>query len=832
MVCAKMIGIFAFFAVVCQTYAEADASCEKKVWAHYVAWMHPAETSAKAADYYDPPAFDVREDPRRDEIALAREMGIDGWFVDAVFKKGEKTHYGDLAPFHRAAAGTDFMIGYCLDVKTDVDWQVAELVRMLAEHGGSPNYPKWHGRYVVFTYTWWKWTVEEWREMRRRCAEAGYPLYLVANLTFSYKPFEPAQVAAYAEVFEAAYNFGLAGLNGVRVDELNRTEAEICAEAGRRFIPGLHPGYLGGWFGRNPYYLPLRGLDTLHESFLAARETGGDWFHFTSWNDHDETTLAPRVLTPGMRQLVRAYADTLKGNEPYLPKSEVIFAYPREIIPGTMLRIEAMRLPGRMHEGVRTVRGTLRNLAGEAVFDLPPLALSNDYDRAEWLVPTTGLASSPVLTPTFSGGGREAVFSSIFFAESWLRNQQTIRETVANRAAVSNAFAVAWKDGVLSASLDFASEIPLKRAVLYADDRPVGVFTATRNPPATISLRAHGARTATRFGVKTVNGKRRAVVNRKGAKLLVAKYAGGRNLSFVLLTPEGDVPFTPQELLAASEIEKGGCRVAAVPDVGVYNTEPLALKGGTLALRTFALRPSAETSFFVRFELMDGRLCESKVAYPFAEAADFMPLRANVLETPVTLETTSGASGVPGASAFLTPPEKWAVRREAVVEADVSPLCERRFTRMGELVFDGTGTNAVRLLPHRAWPMGRCRITFEIKPTSVRSERPRGLIVKIGWQGGFAFELRPDGRVAAVWSANKDDGCVEVVSSEPVRADEWNRVEFVNDLRQAVLSLNGVASPSVAVPARRVYGNCEVVLGGGREGFDFYVGALRGLTVE
>ena len=80
--------------------------------------------------------------------------------------------------------------------------------------------------------------------------------------------------------------------------------------------------------------------------------------------------------------------------------------------------------------------------------------------------------------------------------------------------------------------------------------------------------------------------------------------------------------------------------------------------------------------------------------------------------------------------------------------------------------------------------------------------------------------------------ANEDDGRVEVVSSEPVRADEWNRVVFVNDLRQAVLSLNGVASPSVAVPARRVYGNCEVVLGGCRDDLDAYVGALRGLTVE
>lgn len=128
--------------------------------------------------------------------------------------------------------------------------------------------------------------------------------------------------------------------------------------------------------------------------------------------------------------------------------------------------------------------------------------------------------------------------------------------------------------------------------------------------------------------------------------------------------------------------------------------------------------------------------------------------------------------------------------------------------------------------------MGRCRITFEIKPASVQSERPRGLIVKNGWQGGFAFELRPDGRVAAVWSADRDDGRVEVVSSVPVRAGEWNRVEFVNDLRQAVLSVNGVASSPVAVPARRVYGNCEVVLGGGREGFDFYAGALRRLTVE
>lgn len=77
----------------------------------------------------------------------------------------------------KAAEGTDFQIGACLDVKTTVEQQVKELVRMLDLFGNTRITRGGTGRPVVCTYTYLNWTPEELAGDPRR-PEGGRTRYL------------------------------------------------------------------------------------------------------------------------------------------------------------------------------------------------------------------------------------------------------------------------------------------------------------------------------------------------------------------------------------------------------------------------------------------------------------------------------------------------------------------------------------------------------------------------------------------------------------------------------------------------------------------------------
>ena len=134
------------------------------VWAHYVPWYTPDNASQMSHRFHSYPQEDVGANPFREEIDRALAQGIDGFFHDMVAHKGGMTSYWNLRPFLRAAEGTPFQLGICLDAKTDVAHQVAELVKMLSAYGDHPNYPKWKGSYVVCTYTFLSWKPDEYHQ--------------------------------------------------------------------------------------------------------------------------------------------------------------------------------------------------------------------------------------------------------------------------------------------------------------------------------------------------------------------------------------------------------------------------------------------------------------------------------------------------------------------------------------------------------------------------------------------------------------------------------------------------------------------------------------------
>ena len=147
----KKLMVSAGAALLALSLAGGEVSDRPMVWAHHVPWHTPLNTGLTATGYYNFPVMDSTGNDLKDwkrEIARARAQGIDGFFPDLVAHgEGAPTVFTEmLGPMLKAAEGTDFQIGMCLDVKTNVDYQVREIRRMLDLYGKHPNYPHWNGR--------------------------------------------------------------------------------------------------------------------------------------------------------------------------------------------------------------------------------------------------------------------------------------------------------------------------------------------------------------------------------------------------------------------------------------------------------------------------------------------------------------------------------------------------------------------------------------------------------------------------------------------------------------------------------------------------------------
>ena len=119
-----LLTLAAFLCVAAPLRA-ADVEGRRMVWAHYVPWYTPDNASQMPHRFHSYPQEGVGANPFREEIDRALAQGIDGFFHDMVAHKGGMTSYWNLRPFLRAAEGTPFQLGICLDAKTDVAHQVA-----------------------------------------------------------------------------------------------------------------------------------------------------------------------------------------------------------------------------------------------------------------------------------------------------------------------------------------------------------------------------------------------------------------------------------------------------------------------------------------------------------------------------------------------------------------------------------------------------------------------------------------------------------------------------------------------------------------------------------
>ena len=826
--------------------AAADVSGQRMVWAHYVPWLTPDNASQMCLRYYDFPQFEVGENPFRDEIERALAQGIDGFFNDAIIHKSGGTSFWDLRPFLKAAEGLPFYFGICLDGRATVDMQVKELVKMLSTYGNHPNYPKWKDRYVVCTYSYKSWNPEEWREIREGCEKSGYPIYLIANIEPGINPYDDKRFEPYVGQFERAYFFANSGF-GKTLEQENREASAFCARHGARFMPCLYPGYYGNWINRKcSFYQPFLGFDALLRRHACAMTLEADWLHVTTWNDHDETTLQSRRLATGHPAIVKAMADEFKGLPP-AAKANVQFAYLRETLPGTVLRVEALRLPSA-ETAVSIVRGRLLDISGKKAFDLQPRILADGWSRTEWLVPTTALAASPVLIPEVSVAlgavTNVAVLPPVFLVTTCLKNPETVKVSVNERRAVRSRFDLAWKDGVLTGTCDFdGGGAPLKRAVLYRNDRPVTAFVRGRQSilPVfftgrhTVELKVEGGRVLyavksfERNGSPTFSWDAHRIVSRRtpGWMRMTARVEADAKTRLVFACGKAVKTCSAEELVAAKSVRVGDGEICLSPDGTLYDLPPLGAENGRLNISVWMEKPARMDAFWVEFEFADGTFAESRVGYPFADGPA-APVEMNVVETVVTLEHTTGAAGLPDSQPFLTPKEDWPVVESRVVTAKVSPLSIRR----ERFDFDGKTAGDLRI-PARRWPMGAFRLSCTFTPLASDGAAHPILTKNGGWNEGPELNVMADGRIEAVLNGGSYRGTGKfsypVRSLQPLERGRKVRISLVSDCRTFSLYVDGECQGRCQLPAFRAYGNLAPCVGPGVNGENASVGLLHDL---
>ncbi len=876
-----------------------EVADRRMAWAHYVPWFKPENTSLTTEFLYNYPLFDVsgsgsRIEFYREEMKVAEAVGVDGFFIDLGANKNGSVNEWNLTPYLTAAEGMDFQVGICLDGYDNIPHLTTEFIRMLKTYGNHPNYPRYNGKYVIATYAYYRWTPEEWRQLREGLKEAGYEIFIVANVDPGvYKSIDRARLEKYEGAIDCAYMFGAPGINREHPEENNRILNAFAQERGKLFMPCLHPGYYGAWLkSTNDFYQPFVGLDMLYETFEAARQSNPQWVHLTTWNDLIETALMPMAFTFGQPRVLEYYLSVFKGEPRKLPEPELIFAYHREEQPGTLLRIEALNLPAETGAAV-TVRGRLLDLDGKPVFTLAEKRFEpGTLGRVEWLVPTANLVRSPYLVPEFrveaGDWSRTVQAPAVFFVSSWLQNATTVTVPLSGLTEVKSSLRITQEGNRLAAAISFDSPVPLKRAILFKNDRPVALFSPELKPEEQL-LSCKLSQVNDKLEVTVKNGRiLRAVKNFEqngcrwfqwdGAGLTTTAtprwsvigitFAGAADAELMLRHPESGRQLSVRlaDLAAAGQIgDKELGMLQVLPEMTLANAAPLNLKKGELKLAQFARPSRAADSFYVRCETMDGKVAFSEIQYPFA---DGNPVETRAfIETPVNLETWSGPIGYcrRDRSEFLTPEKQIPVKKTRSVRKPLSLLTERavqyKFDGNGDDAlgfytvnvpanllmeggFDGTGgalkfTGQEKLpMRYRVWPGSSATIGLYLNPAPFQ-EKAQSVVFNSGWTDGISINLLSDGRVEALRTSHvRENGPTEkketerLVSKTALTPGKWTHLEVTADSQTMKLYVDGKQEGKVQLKPVRSIGNCTVFLGGGMAGYENYSGLLDELSIR
>ncbi|MBI4977799.1 MAG: hypothetical protein HZC28_09965 [Spirochaetes bacterium] len=883
-----LLGAISAVTICSAAYAMNIGTNEKRVWCHYVAWHFATDVSYSAITHYDFAwRYPVKNEAGdyRDEMSNAVRSGIDGFFVDVVMNADSKSvaFTGQTIAMLNAYEGTPFMVGICLDGAgtKDTEWYVKKITEMITNICTHPNYPVIDGKPVFITYGSMGRTPDGWRDVRRRLKETGYEIFLIGDIGAGYdKKMSAEKVTPYNACFDMFYSFGSFHRNDSVFQPVAESAPIVCKAArdgGRSYMPCLWPGYLGGWLGgRNDYYQPYRGFDQLFENFDTMRKTGGEWLHITTWNDLEETPMYPMLFTfHANTELLKAFTGYFKGAAPEADVPRVYFAYHREEIIGTLLRIEAMSIPTRAVSAAATVSGYLSDNDGKKCCELAPKSVSTkDFSRAEWQIPTADYCYSPCVVPTVrietkDGYLIERKLPAVFLKSGWIQNQVTVRVPPHEMATNEARLLVQQQGTMITARLSLGTDVSVTHATLWRNDRPIGEFGTNDGWLAYLEIRRKNVPkfTAAISGGTFIDANQFGQAKSESFKvspqeLFIEKTPSWSGVMMAALRNDGNAVLTvkasgTETNLSLNDIcahqgtyidVKGGSLHIKPSEIDCFimDHSPLNVRSGTLSL-TLDSRPAHENDiFYARIETSTGTVFYSSAATPFAAS---QPRSIPVTEAFFNLETLAEAPGIPLLSGFLeTPAQQTPVVRKVSVhpanflagrwtfengfidtlgERDLPVWENRSFLTSGghdggtSMTFTGTNSLKLRL---RSWPLGACTIDLYLKPKAGRSGT-QSIIKRGGGSSAVTLSLLPDGTLNVMREGKRAVVSDGFMTTEKLVDDSWNRVRITFDETALSARINGKPAGSKTLQPGREHFNCTIVLGGN------YTGALDDLAV-
>lgn len=891
-----LLNLFIIIGIVSSLVAGETAD-KSMIWAHITPWFQATDNSLFTNWYYNYPLHrakntpDSRDITMREDILNAIDKGIDGFFIDMGAEVKAKRDFNwswTMPAYLKAAEGTNFQVGICIDGHFTAEYLGDYIPKMLASFGDHPNYPKYNGKYVVCTYQFRRLSAADWAKARELIKAKGYDIFLMANL--APRPGQKADTKlydAYKDVVDAIYFFDSPAHAAQPPAETNQILNDWCKANNKLYIATIHPGYYGAWKFSNDFYNPFRGFDAFYATVKAAKKQNPKWVHITTWNDLMETALFERAYTFGITETLKYYNSYLKDNAICKDKPEVLITYHREELPGTMLRIEACNLPSKSKE--ITISGELIDFKGKKVATLAPKKVKgNKLEFVEWLFPTEKMAYSPyvipVLTVTADDYSRKVEFPAVEFVSSWIQNGTTINLPVNGMLEnFSNTLAIKQDNNVLTAEISFKNEKKFDRIVLFKNDLPVAVFNPDYKDDEVILTtqmwKPHLDAVITVENGKVLRSVKKAESNNQRPhyswtpEKIMTRWRGEHGITFIgkkdmaikVAYEDGKTfQFSALDLINKRSIDDGVASWNAVQEMTMLNDEPINIGEGKLSLRVFNREPKATDSYFVRYETTDGQVHLTRPIYPFADSNP--TVKTKILRTAINMETTAGHGGIAfiNENEFLTPKNQIPVQGNSVVTATVSKLIERSslwkfegngVDSLGEYPIGGlksnmfvedkseygkslkfTGKERI-MLPRRYWNLsGFGTITFDIKPNSIGGAKRQCIIHKEGRYDGFSINLMPDGtieviRFHGIGESTQDTG-ENYRSTEKINLNEWNNIKIVADAENMQIFINGKASQKFKLLPLRTYGSGLVHMGGGYWKADNYTGLIDNLCIK
>ena len=851
-------------------------------WAHQVPWMRPDNASFMVQNYYNFPLHEqptgkYRQDLRND-IQAAMRQGFTGFSVDVIQTKTGVTFESAYADLLEAARNLDFCVAFCLDGKPDEATTARQIHQLVQRFKSHPNFPCVEGKAVIFTYVYLSRSVEQWQAIRAHLKALGSDCYLVANLDSGYTVCPHEKIEAYAQTLDAFYAFSLNGLDRVDIRDKVALFQRVACARGKPYVASLSPGYYGAWLnGRNDYYQPHYGFDQLHRLFMQVDPAQQTWMHATTWNDYDETSLCPMIFTPANAEIVAAYADRFMERPALHSTPRLYLAYPREIVAGTVCRIEVMSTPAAL-EGSARVFGTLRNERGDAVYTLAEKEVAcATFDRQEWLIPTGPLARNAVLIPELTvartGYYATARFPAILPVNSHLQNAVTVKVGHHQMCAVQNTLTVREAGKSVVAEIAFSGAPKrVRRVSLWCNDRPLAIFPQ-KQEHAFFNVAVSGTGTfSLAIEQGTIDYALRSFTTNHAPEFvwtatnLVARSLAGWMRTAVRLNVTSNTVLrvrtaTVQRALAIDELQaRGTIEIGSVrmdvrqTDAAYFEGPPLTLCEGKLKVAIYGERTGPGDIYWALMECADQTFCWSAPML-FTETI----ITQNLLQTAINLETPSASSGSGDMRhrPFFTQEEQIPFRvpevaplgvHRATVRGSFWPLDGTGVDRLGDqtvvipeawfitldgdnrkvLALDGSRKQKMRL---RTWPSGLATIDFQVQPAATHHAARQTLMYRSGYMDGLSVYLEPEGFITVI---RDGDAWVkrECLRSRTALAyGVWSHVRIVSDQVSLMLAINGVEQGRCVLAPARSYGNCTWFIGGGAPDAQDFVGAIKDLSV-